>query len=104
MSSERITWTFSDEKALDDWPISSEFDVLIGTELRSLRQQAGLSLEQMSKEIGKSVSFVSFYERGIQGLTLIQFCTACAFLSVHPSRVLRDTLKTYFSEMKKAKK
>lgn len=84
-----------DDTDLSKWPISSHFDVILGTILREKREALQLSQTALALAIEKSASFVSFYERGIQGLTVVQFCQICGFFRVAPTAFLRIAIVEY---------
>jgi len=80
---------------LDGFPISSHFDVVLGTILREKRESLGISQTALALGVSKSAAFVSFYERGLQGLTVLNFCHICGFFQVAPTAILRLAIVEY---------
>lgn len=80
---------------VDNWPISSHFDVVLGTILREKRESLGVSQAALALGLSKSPAFVSFYERGLQGLTVVNFCHICGFFQAPPTAILRLAIVEY---------
>lgn len=63
-------------------------DLAFGVVLRSLREERGLSQEQLGLETGAGRTFVSQLERGVKGSSLKTLFRLADFLDVAPSEVV----------------
>lgn len=64
--------------------------VLFGTNLRRLRQAAGLSQEALGVAMGVDRAHVSSMERGLQNVTLSTLWQAAQALKVRPAELLHE--------------
>jgi len=62
--------------------------ILFGKNVRSLREQAGLSQEELAFRAGMKRSYVSDLERGTRNPTVRALGRLAAALNVAPSRLL----------------
>jgi len=69
---------------------SKEFNVGFGSRLRTARNQARFTLEQLAELIDKSASFLADVERGYAGVSLKTLVKICEALNVSSDRLLWD--------------
>ena len=63
----------------------------IGTKIRWLRKQRGLTLQQMSEAVGLSVGYLSYLERNEKSPTLINIAKICEVLETSVADLLETT-------------
>jgi transcriptional regulator with XRE-family HTH domain len=63
--------------------------ILFGKNVRALREEAGLSQEELAFRAGMKRSYVSDLERGTRNPTVRALGRLAAALEVHPSRLLQ---------------
>ena len=61
---------------------------MLGDELRSARQAAGMTQERLAHDAGVDRTYISLLERGIRSPTVDVFIRLCQAMSVRPSAVL----------------
>jgi len=69
--------------------LRSPRQIVLRTELRELRERRRLSQEEVARRLGKPQSFVSKYEGGERGLSLIEFIDVVRAIGEEPATVLR---------------
>lgn len=69
-------------------------DERVGAELRKARNQAGLTLDEMSVRLNKKPTTISEYERGIISMTLPTFMEFCRICGVDPVQIIAKAKST----------
>jgi transcriptional regulator with XRE-family HTH domain len=70
--------------------LRSPRQIVLRTELRTLRKRQGLTQAQVASRLRKHQSFVSKYERGERRLSVIEFIDVVRALGAEPATVLRN--------------
>lgn len=60
--------------------------------LRAAREAAGLTQQQLAREIGKPQSFVAKYELGERRLDIIEFLKITRILKVSPIKIIETLM------------
>lgn len=81
-----------------DCYMDSLLNKIIGEELKRVRENAGLSLEELSNKIGNKVSrqTLSTYETGRSKIKISMFLDICKALGVNPVEVYENINIRYF--------
>ncbi len=70
-----------------------------GSRVRTIREQAGLTREQLAEMIERSPTFVADVERGSVGVSIQTLIKICEVLNISSDRLLWDKIsKTSFDE------
>lgn len=65
-----------------------EINVFVGAQIQTAREQAGLTQEKLSEQIGVSTNHLSAIERGVYGISLDNLRKICRFLNVSADYLL----------------
>lgn len=65
-----------------------EFNIRLGEQARSAREQAHLTQEQLAERIEVSPQYISDMERGVVGISVQTLCRLCRALGVSSDRIL----------------
>lgn len=68
--------------------------VLLRELLQRERRIAGMTQEEVARDLGRAQSFVSKYEMGERRLDVVDFIRLCEVLSANPSMLVRELRKT----------
>ena len=71
---------------------TSEFNIAFGVKVRTAREQAGLTREQLAEMIDKSPTFLADVERGYAGVSVPTLRRICEVLNLSSDRLLWDNL------------
>lgn len=63
---------------------------IVGSTIRRLREERGVSQEEFAQLAGLDRSFYGRVERGTQNIALRTLCVVATSLQVHPAELLRD--------------
>ena len=82
--------------------MDSPLNKIIGEELKKIREQAGLSLEELSNKIGNKVSrqTLSTYESGRSKIKIDMFIEICKATGANPNEVYENINIRYFKNAK----
>ena len=68
-----------------------------GATLRALlvesREKAGLTQTDVANKLGKAQSFVSYYEKGLRRLDVVEFFEVAGVLNADPVRIIRQLVE-----------
>lgn len=70
--------------------VSRDVVQIVGSTIRRLRKERGISQEEFAQMAGLDRSFYGRVERGTQNIALRTLCIVAANLQVHPVELLRD--------------
>lgn len=68
--------------------LAMDLSKLVGTNVRRLRRDAGLSQEELAHRSSIDRTYLSDIERGLRNPTLLVICDLATALQVHPAVVL----------------
>lgn len=68
--------------------VKKEINIQIGEQIKSAREQARMTQEQMAERIEVSPQFVSDLERGVVGISLTTLKRVCTVLGVSSDQIL----------------
>lgn len=71
----------------------------LGSRIRSVRRQHGLTQEHLAEKVGISASFLGHIERGTRVASLETLVSLCNVLNVAPEYLLRASLNDYDEHM-----
>lgn len=78
---------------------NKKFHMDFGSRVRTIREQAGLTREQIAEMIERSPTFVADVERGSVGVSIQTLIKICEVLNISSDRLLWDKIsKTSFDE------
>lgn len=78
---------------------NKKFHMDFGSRVRTIREQAGLTREQLAEMIERSPTFVADVERGSVGVSIQTLIKICEVLNISSDRLLWDKIsKTSFDE------
>ena len=82
--------------------MDSPLNKIIGEELKKIREQAGLTLEELSNKIGNKVSrqTLSTYESGRSKIKIDMFIEICNATGSNPNEVYENINIRYFKNAK----
>ncbi len=72
--------------------IHSKEAAKLSAALRAAREAAGLTQQQLAKELDKPQSFVAKYELGERRLDVIEFLKITHLLKANPTKILKSLL------------
>jgi ribosome-binding protein aMBF1 (putative translation factor) len=58
-------------------------------ELEKARRQAGMSQEQLAKQLGWDQTYVSKIERGVRRVDIVELVTICDAIGIDPARFVK---------------
>lgn len=76
--------------------LKSQVSILVGKRIRSLRQNRGLTMEQLAFEVGIEYTQLSRIERGIINTSVYQLFTISRALEVEFAELVNDLDKVEF--------
>jgi len=65
-----------------------ELNIIIGSNIRHLREEAKLTQEALSENLGLTPNHVSAIERGVSGISMENLLNLCQLLGISADRVL----------------
>jgi predicted transcriptional regulator len=72
--------------------IHSKESAKLSAALRAAREAAGMTQQQVAKELDKPQSFVAKYELGERRLDVIEFLKITRLLNANPTKILKSLL------------
>ena len=69
-----------------------KFNIEIGGELKEIRKQRNISLEELASRTMMAPSYIAQIEKGVNGITLSKFIMICNALEIKPQEILTDFL------------